>query len=110
MKKKYYALATVLMTVALLLSCTDSLFINENMGNTSKMSSSDEVKALIEKARWGDGKAFLQLADCYRDGKGVKKDFSVMLAMAAQADEFGGITSMEDYMKSLPDKLHSDFP
>ena len=107
MKKKFFALATVLMTVVLLLSCTDSLFINEALSNTSEMSSSDEVNALIEKARWGDGKAFLQLADCYRDGKGVKKDFTVMLTMAAQAEEFCGITCMEDYMKSLPER--SDF-
>ena len=107
MKKKFFALATVLMTVVLLLSCTDSLFINEALSNTSEMSSSDEVNALIEKARWGDGKAFLQLADCYRDGKGVKKDFTVMLTMAAQAEEFCGITCMEDYMTSLPER--SDF-
>lgn len=103
MKKKVFALVTVLMTVTLLLSCTDSLFINETKNDVSEMSSSDEVNALIEKARWGDGKAFLQLADCYRDGKGVKKDFLLMVAMVAQADEFGGIANMEDYVKSLPE-------
>ena len=71
------------------------------------MSSTNEVSALIEKARWGDGQAFVKLADCYRDGKGVKQDFVGMLTMLAQADEYGGISNMEDYLKTLPEG--SDF-
>lgn len=33
------------------------------------------VAELIDKARHGDGKAYLELADCYREGNGVEKDF-----------------------------------
>ena len=81
--------------------------MDENAGNLSELSSTNEVSALIEKARWGDGQAFVKLADCYRDGKGVKQDFVGMLTMLAQADEYGGISNMEDYLKTLPEG--SDF-
>lgn len=61
-----------------------------------------DVNALINRARWGDGRAFLQLADCYRDGKGVKQDFSGMMWMAVQANEYGCIKSVTDYILSMP--------
>lgn len=100
----------LLLIVSVLLamfSCTDNQLLDENAGNLSELSSTNEVSALIEKARWGDGQAFVKLADCYRDGKGVKQDFVGMLTMLAQADEYGGISNMEDYLKTLPEG--SDF-
>ena len=104
MKKNLFAIMAVLLAIV---SCTDNQFLDENVGNLSELSSSNEINALIEKARWGDGQAFVQLADCYRDGKGVKQDFVGMLTMAAQADEYGGISNMEDYLRTLPEG--SDF-
>ena len=104
MKKYLFAvMAVVLATV----SCTDSQFLDESVGNPTELSSTNELNTLIEKARWGDGQAFVKLADCYRDGKGVKQDFIGMLAMLSQADEYGGISNMEDYLKTLPEG--SDF-
>lgn len=94
----------LLLIVSVLLamfSCTDNQLLDENAGNLSELSSTNEVSALIEKARWGDGQAFVKLADCYRDGKGVKQDFVGMLTMLAQADEYGGISNMEDYLKTM---------
>lgn len=61
-----------------------------------------DVKVLIDKARWGDGNAFLKLADCYRDGKGVKQDFCEMVCMLAQAEERGTIKEIDDYMRNIP--------
>ena len=104
MKKYLFAIMAVLLAM---FSCTDNQFLDENAGNLSELSSTNEVRALIEKARWGDGQAFVKLADCYRDGKGVKQDFVGMLTMVAQADEYGGISNMEDYLKTLPEG--SDF-
>lgn len=104
MKKYLFAvMAVVLATV----SCTDSQFLDESVGNPTELSSTNELNTLIEKARWGDGQAFVKLADCYRDGKGVKQDFVGMLTMLAQADEYGGISNIEDYLKTLPEG--SDF-
>ena len=94
----------LLLIVSVLLatvSCTDSQFSDESVGNPTELSSTNELNTLIEKARWGDGQAFVKLADCYRDGKGVNKDFIGMLAMLAQADEYGGISNMEDYLKTM---------
>lgn len=45
----------------------------------------DSVLLLLHQARWGDGSAYLKLADCYRDGFGVKKDFFGMITMANMA-------------------------
>ena len=85
MKKNLFTLAVVMLS---LIGCTDSQFLDEAVDNMPETSlTSNEVNALIEKARRGDGKAYLQLADCYRDGKGVKQDLFGMLAMVAQADE-----------------------
>ena len=104
MKKYLLAIMAVLLA---LVSCTDSQFLDENKGNLTELPSTSEINALIEQARWGDGQAFVKLADCYRDGKGVKQDFVGMLAMLAQADDYGGISNMEDYLRTLPEG--SDF-
>lgn len=101
-----YLLLIVSVLLAMV-SCTDNQFLDENVGNLSELSSTNELNTLIEKARWGDGQAFVKLADCYRDGKGVNKDFIGMLAMLSQADEYGGISNMEDYLKTMPEG--SDF-
>ena len=45
----------------------------------------DSVLLLLHQARWGDGSAYLKLADCYRNGFGVKKDFFGMITMANMA-------------------------
>ena len=102
MKKSLFTLAAVTLS---LMGCTDSQVLDESVGKVPEASlNSNEVNALIEKARWGDGKAYLQLADCYRDGKGVKQDLFGMLAMVAQADEYGGVEHVEDYLKTLPEE------
>lgn len=63
----------------------------------------DSVLSLLHQARWGDGSAYLKLADCYRDGFGVKKDFFGMITMASMAESRGGINRMEDYIYDMPD-------
>ena len=63
----------------------------------------DSVLLLLHQARWGDGSAYLKLADCYRDRFGVKKDFFGMITMANMAEIRGGINRMEDYLYDMPD-------
>lgn len=113
MKKKYFIVAAA---VTALVGCADQQLTSETLTDkvseektaVSGISSTESrVGILMEMARWGDGKACLKLADCYRDGKGVEKDFMGMLGMAAQAEEFGGIDNMEDYLKEMPEG--SDF-
>ena len=63
----------------------------------------DTIMSLLYQARWGDGSAYLKLADCYRDGIGVKKDFFGMITMVHMAEWRGAINSMDDYIYGLPD-------
>ena len=98
MKKYFYSIITLVFV-----SCTDQLvMVEEVAGRKNELAPASEVNALIEKARWGDGEAYVKLADSYRDGKGVKQDFISMLAMASFAENYGGIKRMEDYISSLP--------
>ena len=97
--KKYLFLVIALVLV----SCTDQFVVDEVAGEYAQQAPANEVNALIEKARWGDGQAYVKLADCYRDGKGVKQDFINMLAMVSFADEYGSIKHMGDYLSALPE-------
>lgn len=63
----------------------------------------DSVVSLLNQARWGNGSAYLKLADCYRDGFGVKKDFFGMFMMAEIAKNRGSIQKVEEYICNLPD-------
>lgn len=87
--------------ILLLCSCTERQIENELSKQTDPIATSNEIKSLIEKARWGDNVASNKLADCYREGRGVKKDFIGMIAMAGISEKQGGI-SMDAYFKSLP--------
>lgn len=94
---------------ALFVCCSDQQLTDGVTDVKSKelvQTSDDKEKfdALVEKARWGDGQAFLQLADCYRDGIGVKKDFLGMMYMVKQANEVGAIDKEEKYFARLSDE------
>lgn len=101
--KKYLFVSVLVTVMTAFISCTSQQFADEAFVDDVPAVMDDEFVSLMERARWGDGQAFLKLADCYRDGKGVKKDFMGMLCMASQADEFGGVNRMEDYLKELPE-------
>ena len=90
--------------VLILASCSDQFNVENVTDAVLEPSADSDVNALMEKARWGDGEAYAKLADCYRDGKGVKQDFINMLAMVSFADEYGGASRMEDYISSLPEE------
>ena len=87
----------------ILASCSDQFNVENVADAVTEPSASSNVDGLVEKARWGDGQAYVQLANCYRDGIGVKQDFIGMVAMVSLADEYGGISRMEDYLSGLPD-------
>ena len=91
-------------------SCSEQQ-IMEEMASSTKLteqksmtfSPQDSIMSLLYQARWGDGSAYLKLADCYRDGIGVKKDFFGMITMAHMAEWRGAINRMDDYIYGLPD-------
>lgn len=99
----------ILFMVAILASCSD-MQLAESIADVKESElvkenaiGSAEIKALVERARWGDGQAYLQLADCYRDGIGVKKNFLGMLAMVEQARVHGAIHDEMEYVTKIPE-------
>ena len=58
----------------------------------------DSIKTLLYQARWGDDSAYIKLADCYRDGFGVKKDLLGMFVMVVMAEERRYINRVDDYL------------
>ena len=79
--KKYLFLWIV--SAIVFMGCNDQLLLDEALVGSHQLNSNNEFNTLIEQARWGDGQAFLKLADCYREGNGVEKDFVGMLCMLA---------------------------
>lgn len=97
-----------LILVALIVSCSNHQLtesVCEVMSETVvDEKAKAEFNALMDKARWGDGQAFLQLADCYRDGIGVKPDFLGMVCMVMQAHDFGVLPNVDDYLINFSEK------
>ena len=109
--KKFIVLTILAMLMA---SCSEQHLLDDYVSKTSAQLSEQEpsqtgiVNSYLEKARWGDGDAFLNLAKCYHDGIGVKSDFMGTLTMLMMADQYGVPNhSIEDYLMSLPDTDHT---
>ena len=109
--KKLIVVAMVAMVLA---SCSEQHLLDDYVSQTSAQLSEQEtsqtgiVNSYLEKARWGDVDAFLNLAKCYHDGIGVKSDFMGTLTMLMMADQYGVPNhSIEDYLMSLPDTDHT---
>ena len=99
-----------LIMMLLLASCSEQQVMEETLSSQKlteqkgmTVTPQDSIKSLLYQARWGDGSAYLKLADCYRDGIGVKKDFFGMITMAHMAEWRGAINRMDDYIYGLPD-------
>ena len=93
-----------------LASCSEQQVIEETLSSqklteqkSMTITPQDSVVSLFNHARWGDGSAYLKLADCYRDGFGVKKDLLGMFTMAEMAKTHGVIQNVEEYVCNLPD-------
>ena len=87
---------------AFIMTCTGLQAANIQVSGNAISVEETNVKELIDSARWGDRQAYLHLADCYRNGTGVKKDFLCFYAMVKQALSFKVITSIKEYAQTLP--------
>ena len=99
-----------LIMMLLLASCSEQQVMEETLSSQKlteqkgmTVTPQDSIMSLLYQARWGDGSAYLKLADCYRDGIGVKKDFFGMITMARMAEWRGAINRIDDYIYGLPD-------
>ena len=66
-------------------------------------SDSVHIPTLIQKARWGSGEAYIQLAICYKEGKGVQQDLFGFFYMMMMAKEHGVSEEVKEYLVSLPE-------
>lgn len=100
MKKVLYFL------VALFLASCAEQELYENIADAPKsnIETDNQYAYLLEQARWGDGQAYLKLANLYHKGQGVQQDFLGTISMLAMADQYGAISNLEDYMKTLPEE------
>lgn len=99
-----------IITMLLLASCSEQQVMEDTLSSQKlteqkgmTVTPQDSIKSLLYQARWGDGSAYLKLADCYRDGIGVKKDFFGMITMAHMAEWRGATNRIDDYIYGLPD-------
>lgn len=104
MKQFYFFMLMLILT-----SCSENLIVNKLPsvdGDTEakhEVSAQDSVASLLYRARCGDGKAYLKLADCYREGYGVEKDLTSMLMMTIMAVDRGSIKRVDNYFDDVPD-------
>lgn len=103
---KHWYICVILLIFA---SCSKRQFLeNASLGNqeiflAQSLSPQDSVKFLLHQARYGEATAYLKLADCYREGFGVKKDFLSAAMMVKMAKMRGAIDKEADYLDILPD-------
>ncbi|MCR4958604.1 MAG: hypothetical protein K6B13_08405 [Prevotella sp.] len=98
----------IIAATALLLAsagCSDQLPTADSMADVPDRESAnwqDSVSSYSDQARRGDGAAYLKLASCYHDGRGVTPDFLMTYEMASMAEQYGAVTRWKDYFLSLP--------
>lgn len=70
---------------------------------TTHMTKKEGCDLLLAKARWGDGMAYLKLAECCIYGEGVKPDFLGAMTMLSLSRDYGGTPGIRTYVNNLPD-------
>lgn len=82
MKKVLYFLVALF-----LVGCADQeLYEDIADAPKSNVEADNQYAYLMEQARWGDGQAYLKLADLYHTGNGVQSNFLGTISMLAMAD------------------------
>ena len=95
-----FLLATMMMA-----GCAEQQnFDNVALDAPAQMTRTENFNDLMTQARWGDGNAYLKLADYYINGQnGTKPDFMATISMLSMAEEFGAIGRPSDYISNLPE-------
>ena len=95
-----FLLATMMMA-----GCAEQQnFDNVALDAPAQMTRTENFNDLMTQARWGDGNAYLKLADYYINGQnGTKPDFMATISMLSMAEEFGAIGRPGDYISNLPE-------
>ena len=97
--------ALLLLLTAVLVGCTEQQdYMAATMPPDSPATHTKTPADYMAKARWGDGDAYLKLADYYITGDlGVKPDLMMAMTMLTMASEYGRIPDPRAYVSSLPE-------
>ena len=101
MKQQFFLLAVVML---LCVGCSNTRQQSapiQSVQTVQKEHWKDSVELYRQQARSGSGEAYLKLARCYYEGRGVRRDYLTMLAMAEQASWLT-TTTMAQFMSTLP--------
>ena len=95
-----FLLATMMMA-----SCAEQrVFDDIALDAPEQVTKTENFNDLMAQARWGDGNAYLKLADYYINGKnGTKPDFMATISMLTMAEEYGAISRPGEYISNLPE-------
>lgn len=93
------------LAVMMIASCAEQQgFDSQAWEAPAQLTNTEDIEGLMAKAKWGDAAAYLNLAECYKDGRhGVKPDFLTTMTMLSMAREYGGLGRPEEYIRNLPD-------
>lgn len=99
--KQFFVMAAAFLMVS---SCSDHLQMADDasIATATITNWQDSVACYRDKARVGDGNAYLRLASCYHEGHGVSHDFLMAFSMAMMAEQYGGLTNWEEFFLSMP--------
>ena len=94
-----------LLTTMMMASCAEQQVFDEVALDTPEQETETvDFNNLMAQARWGDGSAYLKLADYYINGKnGTKPDFMATISMLSMAEEYGAIGRPGEYISNLPE-------
>lgn len=94
-----------LLTTMMMASCAEQQVFDEVALDTpEQVTKMENFNDLMAQARWGDGNAYLKLADYYINGKnGTKPDFMATISMLTMAEEYGAISRPGEYISNLPE-------
>ena len=95
-----FILATMMMA-----GCAEQQIFDDVASDApEQVTKTENFNDLMAQARWGDGNAYLKLADYYINGKnGTKPDFMATISMLTMAEEYGAISRPGEYISNLPE-------
>ena len=101
MKKQLFSLVVVLLCVGCGNTRQPAALVQSVQTTRQPSNWNDSVDLYRQQARGGSGEAYQKLARCYFEGRGVRRDYLTMLAMAERARQLTG-TTVAKFMTTLP--------
>ena len=97
-----------MLTMTMMAGCAEQQVFNDTALETQEQvtgtTETADFDRLMAQAKWGDGNAYLKLADYYINGKnGTKPDFMATISMLTMAEEYGAIGRPGEYISNLPE-------